>query len=149
MWNWDGQLYASFCLCCSSYYCLRSWSEKIGLTDGEIKTIGGKSILFESHTKHQKIYETTPASSCEEITAYMLMRAGVLSCLSFKNKYSWFTILYIFKTGNLQSLSTESGEIISKCSFPYQANNIQYNLKIPLFLPLFFHIFLHFFCLHL
>lgn len=87
---------------------------------------------------------TTPASSCEEITAYMLMRAGVLSCLSFKNKYSWFTILHIFKTGNLQSLSTESGEMISKCSFPYQANSSRYSLNVPLFLPVLFHMVPHF-----
>lgn len=31
-----------------------------GLTDGEIKTNGGKeSVLFESYTKHQKMYENT------------------------------------------------------------------------------------------
>lgn len=28
------------CLWCFSYYCLRSWSEKTGLTDGEIKLLG-------------------------------------------------------------------------------------------------------------
>lgn len=87
---------------------------------------------------------TTPASSCEEITAYTLMPAAVLSCLRFKNKYSWFfTILHILKTGNLQSLSTESGEMISKCSFPYQANS-RYSLNVPLFLPVLFHMVPHF-----
>lgn len=30
---------------------------RVGLTDGEIKTNGEKLVLFESHSKHQKIYE--------------------------------------------------------------------------------------------